>query len=148
MTASIRTSKFKYSEIHKFKLSSAENQRKRKRALDNAQKAKKKIEAQQTRTLDLLKGLCKKNQKMILEVFRVNEIGEPTNLRPLSADEAHIDVFKSLRSRSHYNSSTDLCPQVDELLKQMASTIKTFPSLRVAPLTDGATRSLNFPQLC
>ena len=32
---------FKYSEIHKFKLSSAENQGKRKRALDNAQKAKK-----------------------------------------------------------------------------------------------------------
>ena len=63
---------FKYSEIHKFKLSSAENQRKRKRALDNAQKAKKrKIEAQQTRTLDLLKDLCKKNKKMMLEVFRV-----------------------------------------------------------------------------
>ena len=52
----------KLSEIHKFKLSSAESQRKRKRALDNAQKAKKrKIEAQQTRTLDLLKDLCKKN---------------------------------------------------------------------------------------
>ena len=103
---------------------------------------RKKIEAQQTRALDLLKGLCKKNQKMMLEVFRVNEIGEPTILRPLSADEAHTDVFGSLRSRSHYNSllflhkngyfSTDLCPQVDELLEQMASTIKTFPSLRVA----------------
>ena len=62
MTASIRASKFKYSEIHKFKLLSAENQRKRKRALDTARKAKKKIKAQQTRTLDLLKGLCKKNQ--------------------------------------------------------------------------------------
>ena len=42
MTASIRVSKFKYSEIHKFKLSSAGNQQKRKRALDDAQKAKKK----------------------------------------------------------------------------------------------------------
>ena len=93
----------------------------------------------------------------MLEVFRVNEIGEPTILRPLSADEAHTDVFKSLLSRSHYNSllflhtngcfSTDLCPQVDELLEQMASTIKTSPSLRVAPVTDGATRRLNFPQL-
>ena len=62
MTASIRASKVKYSEIHKVKLSSAENQRKRKRAQDTAQKAKKKIEAQQTRTLDLLKGLIKKNQ--------------------------------------------------------------------------------------
>ena len=105
MTASIRAPKFKYSEIHKFKLSSAESQQKRKRALDNAQKAKKrKLEAQQTSTLDLLKGLCKKNQKMMLEVFRVNEIGEPKILRPLSADEAHTDVFKSLRSQSHYNS--------------------------------------------
>ena len=75
MTVSIRAPKFKYNEIHKFKRSSAENQRKRKRALDNAQKAKKrKIEAQQTKTLDLLKNLCKKNQKTILEVFRVNEI--------------------------------------------------------------------------
>ena len=41
MTASIHAPKFKHSEIHKFKLSSAENQRKRKRALDNALKAKK-----------------------------------------------------------------------------------------------------------
>ena len=94
MTATVSASKFKYSEVHKFKLSSAENQRKRKRALDIAQKAKKKIDAQQTRTLDLLKGLCKRNQKMMLEVFRVNEIGEPTILRPLSADEAHTHVFK------------------------------------------------------
>ena len=128
MTVSIRAPKFKYSEIHKFKLSSAENERNRKRALDNAQKAKKrKIEAQQTRTLDMLKDLCKKNQKMMLQVFRVNEIGEPKILRPLSADEAHTYVFKSLRSRSHCNSllflhknggfSTDLCPQVDELLE-------------------------------
>ena len=79
MTASVRASKFKYSEIHEFRLSSAENQRKRKRSLDDAQKAKKrKIEAQQTRILDPLKDLCKKNQKMMLEVFRVYEIGEPT----------------------------------------------------------------------
>ena len=155
MTASIRTLKFKYSEIHKFKLLSAENQRKRRRPPDNAQKAKKrKIEAQQTRTLDRLKDFCRKNQKMMLEVFRVNEIGEPKILRPLSADEAHTDVCKSLRSRSslflHKDGcfSTDLCPQVDELLEQMASTIKTFPSPRVAPLTDEATRRLNFPQLC
>ena len=91
----------------------------------------------------------------MLEVFRVNEIGEPTILRPLSADEAHTDVFKSRRSRSHYNSllflhkngcvSIDLCPQVDELLEQMESTIKTFASLRVAPMTDRATRRLTFP---
>ena len=40
----------------------------------------------------------------MLEVSRVNEIGEPTILRPLSADEAHTDVFKNLRPRSHYNS--------------------------------------------
>ena len=149
--------KFKYSEIHKFKLSSAENQRKRKRSLDNAQRQRKKIETQQTRTLDLLKGLCKKKQqKMMLEVFRVSEIGEPTILRPLSADEAHTHVFKGFCSQSHYNSllflhkngcfSTDLCPQVDELLEQMASTIKTFPSLRVGPMTDGSR--LSFPQLC
>ena len=95
---------------------------------------------------------------MTLEVFRVNEIGEPTILRPLSDDETHTHAFKSLRSQSHYNSllflhkngcfSTDLCPQVDELLEQMTSTIKTFPSLRVAPLTDGATRRLNFLELC
>ena len=133
--------------MHKFKLSSAENQRKRKHALDNTQKAKKrKIAAQQTKTLDLLKDLCKKNQKMILEVFRVNEIGQPKILRPLSADEAHTDVCKSLRSRSNYNSllflhkngcfSTDLCPQVDELLEQMASTIKTFPIVTCSPTTD------------
>ena len=119
---------------------------------------RKRIEAQQTRTLDLLKGLCKKNQKMMLEVFWINEIGEPTILRPLSADEAYADVFKSLCSRSHDNSllffhkngcvSTDLCPQVDELLEQMESTIKTFPSLHVAPMTDEATHRLNFPQLC
>ena len=44
--------------------------------------------------------------------------------------------------------STDLCPKVDELLEQMASMIKTFPSLRVGPMTDGAARRLNFPQLC
>ena len=60
MTASIRASKFKYSEIHKFKLSSAENQRKRKRAQDNAQKTKKrKIEAQQTKEFaKRIKKLC------------------------------------------------------------------------------------------
>ena len=93
MTASIRALKFNYSEIHKFKLSSAENQRRRKLALDNAQKAKTKHRGKQTRTFDLLKGLCIKNQEMMLEVFRVNEIGERTILRPLRADEAHTDVF-------------------------------------------------------
>ena len=93
---------FKYSEIHKFKLSSAENQGKRKCALDNAQKAKKVKKAQQTRTLDLLKDLCKKNQKVMLEVFQVDEIGKLTILRPLSADEANTAVFKSLHPRSHH----------------------------------------------
>ena len=72
------------------------------------------------------------------EVFRVNEIGEVTILRPVSADETKTNIFKSLHPRSHYNSllflrkngcfSADLYPQVDELLEQMASTIKTFPS--------------------
>ena len=72
------------------------------------------------------------------DVFRVNEIGEVTILRQVSADEANTDIFKSLHPRSHYNSllflrkngcfSADLCPQVDELLEQMASTSKTFPS--------------------
>ena len=158
MTASIRASKFKCSEIHKSKLSSAEDQRKKKRALDNAQKAKKKIEAQQTRTLDLLKGLCKRNQKIMLEVFRVNEIGEPTILRPLSAERGTHRCFQnpSLSVTPQFFAVPPQewmlfnwpLPQVDELLERMASTIKTFPSLRVAPLTDGATRRLNFPQLC
>ena len=54
----------KLSEIHKFKLLSAGSQRKRKRALDNAQKAKKrKIEAKQTRTLDLLRIFAKRTKK-------------------------------------------------------------------------------------
>ena len=62
------------------------------------------------------------------EVFRVNEIGELTILRPVSADEANTDISKSLHPRSHYNSllfllkngclSADLYPppppQVDE----------------------------------
>ena len=57
----------------------------------------------------------------MFEVFRVNETGEPTILRPLSADEAQTDVFKSLRPRSHYSSllflrkngcfSADLAPK-------------------------------------
>ena len=64
MTASIRASKFKYSKIHKFKLSSAENQRKRKRALIMHKRQRKKIEAQQTRTFDLLKeGSLQKEPK-------------------------------------------------------------------------------------
>ena len=63
MTASIRALKFKYSEIHKFKLLSAENQRKRKRALDNAQKAKKrKIETTDKDTRSV-KGSLQKEQK-------------------------------------------------------------------------------------
>ena len=72
---------------------------------------------------------------MTLEVFRVNEIGELTVLRLLSADKANTDVFKNLHPWSHYNSSlflrksgcfsADLYPQVDELLEHP-----------------------NFPQLC
>ena len=123
----------------------AGSQRKRKRALENAQQVKKrKIEAKQTRTLDLLNIFAKKNQKVMSEVFRVNEIGEVTILRPVSADEANTDIFKSLHPRSHYNFllflykngsfSADLYPQVDELLEQMASTIKTFPNY--ANMTD------------
>ena len=103
----ICASKFKYSEIQKFKLSSAETKRKRKRALDNAQKAKKKNRGTTDQDTRSVKGSLQK--------------------QPLSADEAHTDVFKSLRSQSHYNSllflhkngcfSNDLCPQVDELLE-------------------------------
>ena len=52
------------SEIQKFKLSSAGSQRKTKRALDNAQKAKKrKIEAKQTRTLYLFRIFAKRTKK-------------------------------------------------------------------------------------
>ena len=39
------------------------------------------------------------------EVFRVNEIGEVTILRPVSADEANTDIFKSLHRIILYCSS-------------------------------------------
>ena len=65
MTASIRASKFKYSEIHnyKFKLLSAENQRKRKRALDNEQKAKKKHRGTTDKDTRPVKGSLQKEPK-------------------------------------------------------------------------------------
>ena len=63
MTASIRASKFKYSVIHKFKLSSAENQRKRKRALDNAQKEKIKSRGTTDKDTRSIKGSLQKEQK-------------------------------------------------------------------------------------
>ena len=63
MTASIRASKSKYSEIHKFKLLSAENQRKRKRALDNAQKGKKKNRGTTDKDTRSVKGSLQKEPK-------------------------------------------------------------------------------------
>ena len=113
----------------------------------------RKIKAQQTRTLYLLKDLYKKNQKVTLEMFRVNDIVELTILKPLSADEANTDVFKSLCPRSHYNSllfllkngffSADLYPQVDELLEQMASTIKTSHGYANATDSDEELQSIS-----
>ena len=63
MTASVRASKFKYSEIHKFKLTSAENQQKRKCALDNAQKAKKKNRGTTDKDTRSVKGSLQKEPK-------------------------------------------------------------------------------------
>ena len=106
MTASIPASKFKNSDIHKFKLSSAENQQKRKCALGNAQKAKKKHRNTTDKNARSVKRSLQKEPKHDVGSVpsRVNEIGEPTILRPISTDETHTDVFKSLRSQSHYNS--------------------------------------------
>ena len=63
MTASIRASEFKYSEIHKFKLSSAENQRKRKRSLDNAQKANKQHRGTTDKDTRFIEGSLQKELK-------------------------------------------------------------------------------------
>ena len=62
MTASIRASSLNSVKYTNSNFRLLRINEKEKRTLDNAQKAKKrKIEAQQTRTLDLLKDLCKKN---------------------------------------------------------------------------------------
>ena len=63
MTASIRASKLEYSKIQKFKLSSAENHRKRKRALDNAQTAKKKNRGTTDKDTRSVKGSLQKEPK-------------------------------------------------------------------------------------
>lgn len=57
----------KLADQHKFSLESAEDRRKRKQKCDNANKAKqRKIDAQQSRTIDPLKLLCQDK-----EVFKV-----------------------------------------------------------------------------
>ena len=62
MTASIRASSLNTVKYTNSNFRLLRINEKEKRTLDNAQKAKKrKIEAQQTRTLDLLKDLYKKN---------------------------------------------------------------------------------------
>ena len=89
----------------------------------------------------------------MLEVFHINEIGELTVLRLLSANQTNKNVFISLHTRLPYNSllffhkngcfSADLYPQVDELLEQMVSTIKTFPGYANATDSDEELQSVS-----
>ena len=96
----------KLADQHKFSLASAEARRKRKRKRDNASKAKqRKIDAQQTRTRDLLKLLCQ-DEEVFTVVADIDDGGELKLRRALELQEINFSVLGTLQPRSHYSRGT------------------------------------------
>ena len=94
----------KLADQHKFSLASAEARRKRKWKRDNASKAKqRKIDAQQTRTRDLLKLLCQ-DEEVFTVVADIDDGGELKLKRALELQEINFSVLRTLQPCSHYNS--------------------------------------------
>ena len=81
---------------HKFSFASAESRWKRKRACDNAQKAKKrKITAQKERRQDVLGKLCG-SKEVMMEVAEVNDGGDIKLKRALEIGEASVPFLTTL----------------------------------------------------
>lgn len=125
----------KLADQHKFSLASAEARRKRKWKRDNASKAKqRKIDAQQTRTRDLLKLLCQ-DEEVFTVVADIDDGGELKLKRALELQEINFSVLRTLQPRSHYNSLLFLrkegffaedAVKIDERLEIMREKVKTF----------------------
>lgn len=126
----------KLADQHKFSLESAENRRKRKRKCDNANKAKqRKIDAQQSRTIDPLKLLCQ-DKEVFKVVADIDDGSELKLKRALELQEInYFSVLSTLQLHSHCNSL--LFPRkkcffandevkIDEQLEIMGEKIKTF----------------------
>ena len=124
----------KLADQHKFSLASAEARRKQKQR-DNASKAKqRKIDAQQTRTRDLLKLLCQ-DEEVFTVVADIDDGGELKLKRALELQEINFSVLRTLQLHSHYNSPLFLrkegffaedAVKIDERLEIMREKVKTF----------------------
>lgn len=121
---------------HKFSLVSVESRRKRKRARDNAEKAKKrKIKAQREKRQDVLSKLCS-SKEVMMEVADVNDGDDIKLKRALEVGEANLPILTTLKCRSHYNAllfldkndffAPSLKVLVEKQLQSMEDKIKQF----------------------